>query len=328
MTENLYPIGDVARRTGLSVSAIRYYADEGVIAPTDTNHSGHRFYDVAAITRLELVRTLRDLGAGLDDIRDLLAEDKDLHELATDHLGLVERQLRELRARAAVLRTIVSTPTPAGRVALLHSLVAMSDEERERLLDGFWTEVTDGLTVDPAFVEHLHGLRPRLPEDPATEQLQAWIELADLAGDREFRQAVREYLHSAFASPEAVSRTNRERLARLEAHRLVEVAAGAAERSGLAPDTPEARALAERLLTSMAGLVAGDGPVPEELLAELRQSLTHPEPEGPVDRAAEAAVAGFTGLLGRFLTLVAVINEDPLDEQGASQEWLAAALSA
>ncbi|NBE96631.1 MULTISPECIES: MerR family transcriptional regulator, partial [Nonomuraea] len=30
----LYPIGDVARRTGLSVSAIRYYSDAGVIDPT------------------------------------------------------------------------------------------------------------------------------------------------------------------------------------------------------------------------------------------------------------------------------------------------------
>ena len=35
----LYSIGDVARRTGLSVSAIRFYADEGIVTPTAASAS-------------------------------------------------------------------------------------------------------------------------------------------------------------------------------------------------------------------------------------------------------------------------------------------------
>jgi len=58
----LYPIGDVARRTGLNVSAIRFYADEGIVPPSGLTEGGFRLYDVTAIARLELVRTLRDLG--------------------------------------------------------------------------------------------------------------------------------------------------------------------------------------------------------------------------------------------------------------------------
>jgi DNA-binding transcriptional MerR regulator len=72
LNNELYPIGDVARRTGLSVSAIRYYSDAGVIAPTRVTEAGYRLYDIRAIARLELIRTLRDLDAGLDDIRRLL----------------------------------------------------------------------------------------------------------------------------------------------------------------------------------------------------------------------------------------------------------------
>ena len=64
--DTLYSIGEVAHRTGLSVSAIRYYADEGLVPPTDSTDSGHRLYDVDAIARLEFVRTLRDLETGLD----------------------------------------------------------------------------------------------------------------------------------------------------------------------------------------------------------------------------------------------------------------------
>ncbi|TDD00945.1 MerR family transcriptional regulator, partial [Nonomuraea deserti] len=137
----LYPIGDVARRTGLNVSAIRYYSDAGIIAPTQVTEAGYRLYDIRAIARLELVRTLRDLDAGLDDVRRLLDGETSLHDLLATHLELVERQERDLRARRAVLRTLVKQGGTAAQAALMHKLVSMPDEERERLVDDFWTEV-------------------------------------------------------------------------------------------------------------------------------------------------------------------------------------------
>ncbi|WP_344876885.1 MerR family transcriptional regulator [Allokutzneria multivorans] len=320
----LYSIGDAARRTGLSVSAIRFYADAGVIAPTEQTGAGHRLYDVDAIARLELVRTMRDLGAGLTDIRALLAEELSLHELASAHLDLVERQLRDLRARRAVLHTIVNQPTTTDRVKLMHSLVSLSDDERNQLLDLFWNEVTDGLAVHPAFVEQLHGMRPHLPEEPSTEQLQAWIELADLVQDKAFRDAVREFFHSSFASPRAVELTSPSRLARIEEHRLIEVEAAAAERSGLSPDSAQAKEIAERLLASIAGLAD------VEDVVGLRESMINPDPESAADRYVEHAVSGFTGLLGSYLSLMATINADPqseLNDTGVSEAWIAAALS-
>ncbi|MFE2415873.1 MerR family transcriptional regulator [Streptomyces hokutonensis] len=88
-----------------------------------------RQYDVHAIARLELVRTLRDPGAGLDDIRRVLGAETTLHDLAVTHLRLVEDQLRQFRARSAVLRTIVRQHTTTERVSLMHKLVSMSDDE-------------------------------------------------------------------------------------------------------------------------------------------------------------------------------------------------------
>src|SRR5690349_16796917 len=140
----LYSIGDVARRTGLSVSAIRFYADEGIVTPTSLTESGFRQYDVRAIARLELVRTLRDLGAGLDEIRKVLAAESSLQELAVTHLRLVEDQLRQFRARRAVLRTMVRQHTTAEQVSLMHKLVSMSDDDRDRLISEFWDFVTEG----------------------------------------------------------------------------------------------------------------------------------------------------------------------------------------
>ncbi|SDH10757.1 DNA-binding transcriptional regulator, MerR family [Lentzea fradiae] len=327
-TPPLYPIGDVARRTGLSVSAIRFYAEEGVVKPTSHTDGGYRLYDVEAVARLELVRTLRDLGASLEDVRRLLADETSLQDLATTHLVIVERQLRHLKARRAVLRTIVGQETDARRISLMQELVSMSDEDRERLLDEFWNEVTDGLDVHPAFVEHLHGMRPVLPEEPDSEQLQAWIELADMVRDADFRAEVREFFHTAFASPKSTVVTSPEMLAGMEAHRVAQIEARDAERAGVDPDSPEGKEIAGRLLATLARLTAGvTGREPD--LGELRRSMTETAPE--VDEHARRAATRFGVLLDRYVTLTETISGRPapdFGDVGASDEWIAAAVSA
>ncbi|WP_285647210.1 MerR family transcriptional regulator [Lentzea sp. NBRC 102530] len=324
----LYPIGDVARRTGLSVSAIRFYADEGVVPPTSHTDGGYRLYDVEAVARLELVRTLRDLGASVEDVRRLLADETSLHDLATTHLVIVERQLRHLKARRAVLRTIVGQGGGARQAALMHALVSMSDEDRERLLDDFWDEVTDGLTVHPSFVEHLHRLRPVLPDEPETEQLQAWIALADMVQDNDFRREVREFLHSGFASPKALTVTSPEIMERVEAHRLIEVEAAEAERAGVAPDSPRGQEIARRMLDSLAGLTAAVTGAPAEP-DELKRTMS--APDRVVDETARQAVARFGAVLDRYFALMATISGTPVpdpSDTGVSEPWIAAAMTA
>ncbi|MFJ9567923.1 MerR family transcriptional regulator [Streptomyces fuscichromogenes] len=145
----LYSVGDVARRAGLSVSVIRFYTDESVVTPAGLTEGGFQLYDVHAIARLEPVRAVRDLGAGLDGIRRVLAAETTLQDLVATHLRLVENQARRFRARRAVLRTIVRQHTTTEQVSLIHKLVSMSDDARDRLIDRVWDFVTDGLNVHP-----------------------------------------------------------------------------------------------------------------------------------------------------------------------------------
>ncbi|GAA0237951.1 hypothetical protein GCM10009539_24020 [Cryptosporangium japonicum] len=71
----LYSIGELSRRTGLTVKAIRFYADRGIVPATRRNATGHRLYDEDAAARLDLVRSLRDLGIDLPTIRRVLARE-------------------------------------------------------------------------------------------------------------------------------------------------------------------------------------------------------------------------------------------------------------
>lgn len=67
----------------------------------------------------------------------------------------------------------------------------MTDAERAALIDDFWDEVTAGLDVNPSFVAGMRSAKPALPDDPSPAQLEAWLELAELVRDKDFRARIR-----------------------------------------------------------------------------------------------------------------------------------------
>ena len=69
---DLLPIGDLARRTGLSVSAIRYYESKGLIEPHRTGGNQRRFLR-SDIRRLSFILIAQRLGLSLGEIEAQLA---------------------------------------------------------------------------------------------------------------------------------------------------------------------------------------------------------------------------------------------------------------
>lgn len=65
-------IGALARRTGLAVSAIRYYETKGLITPW-RNAGGQRRYQRADLRRLSFVMIAQQLGLTLPEIREVMA---------------------------------------------------------------------------------------------------------------------------------------------------------------------------------------------------------------------------------------------------------------
>lgn len=70
---DLLPIGELARRTGLAVSAIRFYEDRGLIAPFRTAGNQRRFLR-SDIRRLSFILIAQRLGLGLGEIEEELAK--------------------------------------------------------------------------------------------------------------------------------------------------------------------------------------------------------------------------------------------------------------
>jgi len=68
----LLSIGDLARRTGVAVTALRYYDELGLVRP-ETRASGQRRYAESAVQGVGVVLFLRDVGFSLAEITELTA---------------------------------------------------------------------------------------------------------------------------------------------------------------------------------------------------------------------------------------------------------------
>ncbi|MDP9393150.1 MAG: redox-sensitive transcriptional activator SoxR [Actinomycetota bacterium] len=91
----LLTIGDVAQRSGLATSALRYYEREGLIAATRTA-GGQRRYERSVLRRVAFVRAAQQVGLTLDEIRAALGT---LPSARTPTKGDWERLSRSWRPR-------------------------------------------------------------------------------------------------------------------------------------------------------------------------------------------------------------------------------------
>nr|WP_308191825.1 MerR family transcriptional regulator [Kitasatospora humi] len=168
-----YSIGELARRTGPAVRTIRFYADEGIVPPTDRSPGGYRRYDTEAAARLDLVRTLRDLGIDLPTVRRILDRETTLPEVAELHVRAIEAQLGTLRRRLAVLRAVARRGASVEETDPMHRLAKLSDVERRSIIREFVEEAFGGLDANPELAAMLRAAMPELPEEPTVAQVGA-----------------------------------------------------------------------------------------------------------------------------------------------------------
>ncbi len=72
MTDNLIPIGELARRSGVAASALRFYEDQGLLRSL-RNDAGRRQFARGDLRRVAFIRAAQAVGLTLDQIRDALA---------------------------------------------------------------------------------------------------------------------------------------------------------------------------------------------------------------------------------------------------------------
>ncbi|MEV1240844.1 MerR family transcriptional regulator [Nonomuraea sp. NPDC050022] len=239
---DLYTIGQLAQRTGLQARTIRFWSDSGVVPPAHRSSGGYRLYDAEAVARLDLVRTLRDLGLGLDAIQQIVEKRVALRELAQTHVKALDAEIRTLKVRRAVLHVLAQRDSTTEEITLMHALARLSARERQQIIDEFVDAAfADILDEDAALVaDWMRDIPADLPEDPTAEQVNAWIELAELVADESFQRTVRQLVLSG-------RQDNRLEFG-LNLRPLVLEHAAAALEKGTPPESPGARVILDRII--------------------------------------------------------------------------------
>jgi DNA-binding transcriptional MerR regulator len=243
-------IGEVAARVGVPVRTVRFWSDEGLVDPPARSAGGYRLYDADAVARLDLVRTLRELGLGLPAVRELLARRRTVAEVAAEHVRALDAEIRLLRLRRTLLRFVAAAGTTTEEMGIVHELATLSARERQQLIDGFVERAFEGVPEDAPGAGIAAGMRTlpaELPEDPTPEQVGAWLELARLVADPAFADRVREMaLAGAGATPEEPDALG------ADAGRMVSLGRRALA-SAVVPGSPAAEALVVEWLGEGAG---------------------------------------------------------------------------
>src|SRR4051794_12565433 len=116
MEDELRGIGAVARESGLSVSALRFYDRAGVLVPADVDpRTGYRYYAPGQVVVARLVASLRRVGMPLPGIRAVLARRHDpaaLDALLDEHLRRLERGLVDARRELSSVRSLLTPEEP------------------------------------------------------------------------------------------------------------------------------------------------------------------------------------------------------------------------
>jgi len=99
-------IGQVSRKTSLSIDTIRFYEKEGLLPPPVRTSGGYRLYSAMDVADLEFIQRAQGLGFSLNEIRELLSVQRQSHEVCGHIRDLVSQKLQVVRGKITELRRL------------------------------------------------------------------------------------------------------------------------------------------------------------------------------------------------------------------------------
>ncbi|WEK13303.1 MAG: MerR family transcriptional regulator [Candidatus Microbacterium phytovorans] len=182
---NEWSIQQIAKLAGTTSRTLRHYGELGLLLPSSTGANGYRYYDEAALVRLQRILLLRELGLGLPQIGEILARPTSQESALEGHLAwLREEQDRLTRQIASVESTI-------------HAMRGGERLMAEKMFDGFdhthyrdeveerWG--ADAYAAGDAWWRGMDSAEKRSWQERTSALAQAWADAAsrgiDPAGD-------------------------------------------------------------------------------------------------------------------------------------------------
>jgi len=159
-------VGELARRTGMSVRALHHYDALGLLRPGGRTPSGHRLYADSDVRRLQQIVSLKHLGLSLEEIRACL---DDSHYSLARVLGLHAERLHERIAEQSRLCRLLES--------LLERLAQGESPSVEELTRTIEVTMNVEKYYTPEQIERLARRGETIGEDRIRQVQREWTEL-------------------------------------------------------------------------------------------------------------------------------------------------------
>ncbi|HEY3478323.1 MAG TPA: MerR family transcriptional regulator [Streptomyces sp.] len=174
--DGLLGIGELAERAGVSVKAVRFYSDRGLLPEAARSAGGHRRYGPEALERLRLIRALRGLDVPVAEVGRVLEREDALEGVVAGQLAEVGSRLSALRWREAALR-LVRECGPEERAERLRLVGAVSAPPSTAPLARFWRRWLPPRLPARLVSAILDEAVPQPPDEPRPDQVLAFARL-------------------------------------------------------------------------------------------------------------------------------------------------------
>ena len=109
-------ISDVAKKTGLTSKAIRFYEEKGLVTPPLRSENGYRSYSQQHLDELPLLRQARQVGFNLEECRELIflfndpsRHSADVKRRTLEKVAEIERHISELQGMRTQLLALADS---------------------------------------------------------------------------------------------------------------------------------------------------------------------------------------------------------------------------
>ncbi|GAB3407926.1 MerR family transcriptional regulator [Flindersiella endophytica] len=106
-------IGEVAKAAGVSVDTVRFYERRGVLPAADRKPSGYRTFAASTVERIQLAKSLQELGFTLDEVIEALRSHDAGGATCESERWRLEAVLDRIDARIADLHRVRRTTKDA-----------------------------------------------------------------------------------------------------------------------------------------------------------------------------------------------------------------------
>lgn len=163
---SLLKVGEVAKKTGLTVRALHYYDEIGLLTPTHRSDAGYRLYTADDLMQLQKIKSLQQLGFSLEDITSLMQSGiEPLSDIINKHIQSLTFQIEQQRVLILRLQTLADI------------LQQGKSPTVELLLDSLKVTIMYEKYYTSEQMEKLAERRKEIGEDAITQAQQEWQDI-------------------------------------------------------------------------------------------------------------------------------------------------------